>query len=1053
MLYKRLVRLTALSALPIVFGVISSARADSVAQVQTAKQITRETIVIIDPQGGGSVGSGSDVAVSPGDILTFRIRFTPVPNGATRGLGGYITDYIPQNTEVVGARIVDSQGNTVPPHRGGFGQDGVGPRNAANYPDPLSEGSISQVYADTGIFFSVDPLTARFPSDQFITVDNGIPMTTASVVNVNGFNVNLDTPTGAGQLDGLLGVAGAVHAHNLWDAIEAAAWGGGKNIFVNDGTQLRSFSNGGTGNSAFGYGSAVAGPDTFYPFQSDVTGANQIELLDTVGPWQRIKTPGAEVGSNPIDAGDDANGVALSNGRVPTRVGVAADNIGFDLSPTNPLPSVANPDANGQFTRAVRFAVGELVVGDEYFAEISLRVLDTPLDPIQGEDINCAEVFGGDASAFDSGSGGKDNTWRYFVPSPSCVQLNLFFELAVDKLVALSGDTLTYRIEGKNLSVNPQNNVSITFELGAGSNFVSATNGGIFANGVVTWPTTNLQPGDEYLFEVQATAGGNAASLAKATYTSTQVPTPGFSVVALTDVKAMVVMDQRLSANPGEVNAGGSVHYTGVVNNRGTGTLSFAGCNNPSCAITVTLPAGFAYQANSALANGAATANPTINGTTLSFAGPFANVLAGQQLTLEFDATVDPATAPGLYTSNIQVFARDASFGRQIEGAAANTAGVVVGIIRSDAPVITAPVLAGASAVSGTTTEGNGATIRLFVNDVLRGTATAAGGNWTVSGLPTLFAGQVLRATATASTEFESLLSTPVFVSAVGGATACNDGIDNDLDGLVDFPADPGCDDSNDLDEQDLSACGDGIDNDGDGLIDFPDDTSCSSFIDDDEAGAPACADGIDNDGDGLIDFPQDTGCQNAQDTTEENLSACSDGIDNDGDGDADFPFDVDCQNAQDDSESPNAATLCSDNIDNDNDGLIDFPEDPGCQNAQDNTEDNAAPQCSDGIDNDNDGLVDFPADLGCQDSTDNNELDPPQQACNDGLDNDDDGFIDFPEDPGCQDEADIDESNGNQLDGAGCGCQVAGNSSPVLPIFVMFLSGIGLAWRRRRLQ
>src|SRR5262249_46782784 len=115
-------RVFLLSLFIVMGGFLKSARGDSVAQVQTAKQITRETVDIIVPlQAGGA----TDVNVQPGDILTFRIRFTPVPNGATRGLGGYITDYIPQNTEVVGARIVDKDGNTVPPHRGGFGQDGV----------------------------------------------------------------------------------------------------------------------------------------------------------------------------------------------------------------------------------------------------------------------------------------------------------------------------------------------------------------------------------------------------------------------------------------------------------------------------------------------------------------------------------------------------------------------------------------------------------------------------------------------------------------------------------------------------------------------------------------------------------------------------------------------------------------------------------------------------------------------------------------------------------------------------------------------------------------
>ena len=60
-----------------------------------------------------------------------------------------------------------------------------------------------------------------------------------------------------------------------------------------------------------------------------------------------------------------------------------------------------------------------------------------------------------------------------------------------------------------------------------------------------------------------------------------------------------------------------------------------------------------------------------------------------------------------------------------------------------------------------------------------------------------------------------------------------------------------------------LPQCSDGIDNDGDGLIDFPDDPGCNSANADDESHAawPQCMDGRDNDGDGKIDFPDDPGC------------------------------------------------------------------------------------------------------------------------------------------------------------------------------------------------
>ncbi|UCE87149.1 MAG: multicopper oxidase domain-containing protein, partial [Deltaproteobacteria bacterium] len=84
---------------------------------------------------------------------------------------------------------------------------------------------------------------------------------------------------------------------------------------------------------------------------------------------------------------------------------------------------------------------------------------------------------------------------------------------------------------------------------------------------------------------------------------------------------------------------------------------------------------------------------------------------------------------------------------------------------------------------------------------------------------------------------------------AVALTPACNDGVDNDGDGLVDFAGgDPGCDSATDLGERTPSRrCDDGIDNDGDGLVDFSGgDPGCAA-----PAGAledPKCNDGIDND-------------------------------------------------------------------------------------------------------------------------------------------------------------------------------------------------------------
>lgn len=72
-------------------------------------------------------------------------------------------------------------------------------------------------------------------------------------------------------------------------------------------------------------------------------------------------------------------------------------------------------------------------------------------------------------------------------------------------------------------------------------------------------------------------------------------------------------------------------------------------------------------------------------------------------------------------------------------------------------------------------------------------------------------------------------------VAVVPVAAICGDATDNDGDGLVDFPADPGCSAADDADETDPAACSDGKDNDGDGLSDFPGDKGCSAADDTDE--------------------------------------------------------------------------------------------------------------------------------------------------------------------------------------------------------------------------
>ena len=101
--------------------------------------------------------------------------------------------------------------------------------------------------------------------------------------------------------------------------------------------------------------------------------------------------------------------------------------------------------------------------------------------------------------------------------------------------------------------------------------------------------------------------------------------------------------------------------------------------------------------------------------------------------------------------------------------------------------------------------------------------------------------------------------------------------------------------------------CGDGIDNDGDGVADWPDDPQCLAAYDYNELSQ--CSDGIDNDGSGEADYPADVdGCSSPEDDIEQDVptTPCSDHYDNDLDGYADWPADKGCRDAGDLSESPN---------------------------------------------------------------------------------------------------------------------------------------------------
>ena len=290
-------------------------------------------------------------------------------------------------------------------------------------------------------------------------------------------------------------------------------------------------------------------------------------------------------------------------------------------------------------------------------------------------------------------------------------------------------------------------------------------------------------------------------------------------------------------------------------------------------------------------------------------------------------------------------------------------------------------------------------------------------------------------------------------------------------------------------------ACNDGVDNDADTKIDFPADTNCQSRTGPSEAiTAAACDNCIDDDGDGRIDWVNDTGCKDQTDNNEINAILTASTSDTGGASGrvVSDPAGINCkpncnkEYISDDEvkltalpsntssnfwrwsgaclgtnpvcqlvmtisrtavahfgatvapscprDGPGACPECNDGDDNDDDGRIDFPADQQCTSRIDPTEGTsnrecpgdgpgACPVCNDGADNDEDGLVDYSNDPECLgdpegESEDGGDVNCPADGpgvcpqCNDGVDNADpeDLIADYPIDPGCYSRADNNE-------------------------------------------
>ena len=190
-------------------------------------------------------------------------------------------------------------------------------------------------------------------------------------------------------------------------------------------------------------------------------------------------------------------------------------------------------------------------------------------------------------------------------------------------------------------------------------------------------------------------------------------------------------------------------------------------------------------------------------------------------------------------------------------------------------------------------------------------------------------------------------------VNVVAGENECNDTVDNDGDGLIDFPEDPGCESvSNPSENQPpvITVPTELIMLTLGGSFNPLDHASVSDAEDDPDPALIVGGDSVltNQIGDYVVtyDATDSDGAGAAQKTLTVQVRAqCGDGIDNDDDGLIDGA-DLGCSGASDNDETdpvvppppPPPLPQCSDDSDNDEDGLVDA-QDPGCSNPDDNNE------------------------------------------------------------------------------------------------------------------
>ena len=578
------------------------------------------TLDMLDTRINDSGWTPPEPLLQVGDELGLVIKVVP-RDGTDTGVGGYVDFYVPNGVTVIDAGYVVPDGSgyyTQIPMKGqsliAIGDGPVGAKTTVELSgltlgpningvteaavvsgSGLHRGTVAGVYGDTGIFYSTDPDTVYGTFGNFTVTNNSgdtiIPL-------------------------------------NKWDGEQMAAYGiKGSTKPGYPSAPIIDYGDG-RGNTPWGLGSGVAGPQSGYAWQFDKDlydgGATMKAAASFVGPWKRIQYPGSRVSFD--QPGLDSTELGIAS--------IDAGSLGFDLSPANPLPPTVS-ELDSSSPKVVRWSIGQLTLNVPEYVWVKVKV-DTPSADINdpsGCPVFNAGTFGGDAGG---DSNGKDHLWRYY--EPSTVEWNgcLALQKPTDRVVIGNGSTFQYPITFYNTSDFTINNLVIKDTLPGNVNFVSAVPAPASSN-PLRWNISSLLPGEGVKILVTVTADGSGSLDNVVCIESDEIDTCAGDI---TPVGPFPYLVQTKTANVSSVAPGGNVVYTIRIDNIGNGA------SGSPVQIQEYLPPGFSYVSlGSTTVNGAAV-TATVNSTNPNqpiFTVPAAINGDGNKLLLTFTAQATAA--------------------------------------------------------------------------------------------------------------------------------------------------------------------------------------------------------------------------------------------------------------------------------------------------------------------------------------------------------------------------------------------------------------------------